>query len=201
MKISMKRKRIRRLGEMQNDKCFFCDQPLQYIEEERPEAASLDHYHSRKNGGSGQMINLVVSCMKCNSDKGHLPTPEYDEKFQQLNERRGFSGSIMSYLDSGRYGKPSLALIELTQYANNIDNDGVWIRSKISKKINDHMKLISQLRVIHNTQLRMEALLAIQERRNAAAPLVLGDPYLETLFKNVIKTLTRQACRDGSRSD
>ena len=35
------------------------------------EILNLDHTHSRSQGGSNSVTNLVVSCRRCNEDKGN----------------------------------------------------------------------------------------------------------------------------------
>ena len=48
-----------------NRKCFYCGKVLEY------EHATLDHVIPKYKGGKDKWNNLVISCQKCNNNKGH----------------------------------------------------------------------------------------------------------------------------------
>ena len=202
------RRRLRRLGLYQNDLCFYCDEPVIYSDPEiklafnpnGPRHASFGHYVSRHLGGSNHMANSVVAHRQCNSEAGHEPTPELDEKFHKLNILRGYDVEglddprLISRLDPTTFSKPSPALEYLCDSANAIvGEEGVRIREKIIRRLQSTINLINGLRNVPNASLRQEALIAIIERR--ATDTDTFPPKLSTLLDNVIRMLIREDYR------
>ncbi|WP_034602118.1 HNH endonuclease [Clostridiisalibacter paucivorans] len=56
-----------------NKRCFYCEKKLKYKQ------MTLDHYLPRSSGGIDEIFNLVVSCKRCNRDKGDtIPIDVYE---------------------------------------------------------------------------------------------------------------------------
>lgn len=205
-----RRNRLKALGAFQDDRCFFCGEPLLYLEPKRsysggadsnmPLVASFDHYIPRKEGGAGTRENTVIAHRDCNSKKGHEPTPELDEKLRLLNQRRGYGDENGIVPDEQRYRRlrpqefgPSFpALLYLCDLANEIDGlEGRRVRDKIARRIQNHKLLLKELSAIQSTSLRWEAIntiLAHREQHGHQQPL--PEP-LEEVLNNVCKTITR----------
>jgi hypothetical protein len=171
-----------------------------FSESNEQQVASFDHYISKKRGGGGTKHNTVIAHRQCNSEKGHSPSPEFDEKLQALNIKRGFGEQIsddliMFRLRPDTFGKNSDALIYLCDLANTIEGDnGRVVRRTISSRINKHTLLIKSLCAIEDVGLRYEALYAVYRNR-VATQQSLGDERMDTLLNNVCVTMIKQACR------
>ena len=59
---------------MSKNICPYCDKPVE------PLSWSIDHKLPKNRGGSNELINLHLVCIKCNKVKGDLT----DEEFKQL---------------------------------------------------------------------------------------------------------------------
>lgn len=206
-----KRRRTIRLGSFQDDLCFFCEQPLVYLDpntrydehtERKPQAntASDDHYMSRKNGGSGRRENLVIACRVCNTNKGHEPTPEFDEKLRLLNIRRGYGDAngvvaqedIRDFLEPSTFGSNSEALINLCSMANKIEGvPGQKIRRAIRRRINRHRELLKNINEVSPRGLKIEIVASLRKTRRESVQYHLPkdvDDHLE----NTLSTITKQ---------
>jgi hypothetical protein len=64
-----------------NPRCHYCNMLL------TSDTATVDHVIPRKLGGSSVWSNLVLSCGKCNVEKGHSIS-DYDKAFLRSNRQR-----------------------------------------------------------------------------------------------------------------
>lgn len=210
---SYHRNRVRSLGRFQDDLCFFCEQPLVYLDPTKKYAphtganhglvASVDHYLSRAVGGGGQRENIVIAHRDCNSHKGHAQTPEFDEKMRQLNIRRGFGDEngdvhpdrIMRRLRPEEFGPADCEpLIFLCELANQYEGDaGKRIRDTITKRIQDHYELIKAFTPVESIDLRRQAISAIRAIRAQNETRKLPAP-LGGLLSTFQKAMTDRAC-------
>ena len=62
------------LALMDNDMCSYCNKQIPYLD------FSIDHKLPKNRGGSNELSNLHLVCIKCNKVKGDLT----DEEFKQL---------------------------------------------------------------------------------------------------------------------
>lgn len=197
------------LGAFQNDLCFFCDEPLIYLdpraryragEANHPLQASFDHFVSRRQGGGGTKENTVIAHRDCNSRKGHEDrSDEYDEKLRLLNIHRGFGDengqvepdAIRRRLRPDEFGCESPALLYLCDLANALEGEeGRILRCILTKRMQDHTTLLSKLSVIENLGFRREILHALRNKREAER-IPLEKPF-DTLLANVLAMMTRQ---------
>ena len=206
-----KRRRTIRLGSFQDDLCFFCEQPLVYLDpntnyadhsekKSQPNTASDDHYLSRKNGGSGRRENLVIACRVCNTNKGHEPTPEFDEKLRLLNIRRGYGDAnglvsderVRDHIEPSTFGSDSNALVSLCNIANKIEGvEGQKIRRAIRRRLNRHRDLLKSLKDVQPRGLKIEIVNALRDTRRRTSQWTLPkivDDHLE----NALSTMTKQ---------
>lgn len=69
------------VSETKNAKCLYCDSKL------TPNNATTDHIIPISKGGNNTQVNLVVCCLKCNSDRGDSDFYTYlrnkNEKFKK----------------------------------------------------------------------------------------------------------------------
>jgi len=82
------------LAELPTDACtcFYCDKPLdrKITNQKHPMCPTLDHFTPLASGGSKyDKKNLVISCRKCNSKKGHMQPEEFirnhaPQKYQEI---------------------------------------------------------------------------------------------------------------------
>jgi hypothetical protein len=200
-----RRNRRKALGAYQDDLCFFCDEPMIYLDPSKcyngidtndDQQASFDHYVSRRRGGGGLRENIVIAHRACNSLKGgHEPSPEFDEKLRALNIRRGYGDEYGNVPDELVYRRlrpeefgPHLgSLVYLCDLANN-QTDG-RLRDTIAKRIKKHIRLISDLSAVENLGARREAIIAVGRYRSEQEYL-LPEPF-DTLLDNVRATLTK----------
>ena len=59
---------IASLKDIQNDKCYYCDNPLDF---KKKRSVHMDHYMPISKGGKHSVGNVVLSCAKCNISKGN----------------------------------------------------------------------------------------------------------------------------------
>ena len=62
--------KIKKLMQIYDGKCFYCDRTVYLKEQELLPIASVDHYFPRSKGGGDEMGNLRLSCVSCNTAKG-----------------------------------------------------------------------------------------------------------------------------------
>ena len=205
------RRRVIRLGAFQDDLCFFCEEPLVYRDPtrsyrhhmqraEQPNTASCDHYLSRKAGGSGRKENTVIACRVCNSDKGHEPTPEFDEKLRLLNIRRGYGDengiihpdTIRDHLEPRTFASGIPSLDNLCDIANKIEGmEGQKIRRLVARRINSHRALLKELNSISIRGLKAEIVGSLRQTRRAGADYRLPMD-VEDHLENVLSTITKR---------
>ena len=161
-----------------------------------PDQASFGHYLSRKAGGSKKQFNCVVAHRQCNSQLGHEPTPEFDEKFRRLNVLRGYDVEgpadprLLRRMQPDAFGKPFPALEYLCDSANAIEGqDGVRLRRRIVRRLEGFINMIKGLRGIEDKVLRTKALRALHATR---APIEDMPHQVRTLLENVLVTLMKK---------
>jgi 5-methylcytosine-specific restriction endonuclease McrA len=71
--IEAKRRRRRKsiLLDLQDGKCFWCPQQLEY------KTATLDELIPRGRGGTQKWTNIVISCAPCNHGRGDMIAPHW----------------------------------------------------------------------------------------------------------------------------
>jgi hypothetical protein len=76
MKTSMKRQYILLLFQKQGGKCCYCDQHVilsyHWRDQQRPDAATIEHLQRRADGGSNHPDNLAMSCKACNDGRHEI---------------------------------------------------------------------------------------------------------------------------------
>ncbi|NKM30112.1 HNH endonuclease [Rhizobium laguerreae] len=76
MKTAMKRKLILKLFDKQDGKCCYCDQHVilsyRWRDQQRPDAATIEHLQRRAEGGSDHPDNIAMSCKKCNDGRQEI---------------------------------------------------------------------------------------------------------------------------------
>ena len=69
--------RYRRLAWInQNQKCFYCREPLTL------EQATADHIHPKCNGGTNARKNIVAACKGCNVSKGNSKVSRFENRIK-----------------------------------------------------------------------------------------------------------------------
>lgn len=66
---------IKRLWQMQEGKCYFCDCETHLRKNGGPieqRMATIEHMIPKSRGGSNLMINLKMSCYDCNNSRGDM---------------------------------------------------------------------------------------------------------------------------------
>lgn len=70
------------ISETKNPKCLYCNSKL------TPTNATTDHIIPISKGGNNTQVNLVVCCLKCNSERGDMDFYTYlrmkNEKFKKV---------------------------------------------------------------------------------------------------------------------
>jgi len=70
------------IGETKNAKCLYCNSKL------TPTNATTDHIIPISKGGNNTQVNLVVCCVRCNSERGDLDFYTYlrskNDKFKKV---------------------------------------------------------------------------------------------------------------------
>lgn len=60
------------------DRCYWCNEPLTLAD------MTIDHVIPMCRGGGHTQFNLVVSCLKCNQDKGSKTKMEWDLEAKEM---------------------------------------------------------------------------------------------------------------------
>ncbi|AWM25001.1 HNH endonuclease [Sinorhizobium fredii] len=98
MKTSLRRKYILQLFGKQGGKCCYCGVHVtlsyRWSDQQRPDAATLEHLQRRADGGSNHPDNLAMACKKCNDGRAEL---------DWLTWRSLKQGELLEY---GRSSKP-----------------------------------------------------------------------------------------------
>jgi len=87
-----RRRKLLRCSEQQNHRCCYCGRHTwhpSYGETGRKNlAATLEHVHTRREGGTDSMNNLVMACSGCNNGRGdHFGAVEFYEMVVGLRPR------------------------------------------------------------------------------------------------------------------
>lgn len=190
-----KRRRMRMLGRWQDDLCFYCDQPLIYLDPDQkfesdegnaPDVASEDHFIPRAKGGhNSSHYNRVIAHRACNSKKGdNLPDETLIAKLEALNQKRGFkeppkAGGVA--IDS--FGKPFPGLVYLIDLLNSESGGrGVRLRNIVTNHMNEILKHVRLTENVPGREYRGYLLrLVYEDFFNKIKPL--GDPY-DSLLRN-----------------
>jgi len=207
-----KRNRVIKLGAFQDDQCFFCKEPLSYLDPyllyenddvaaQAPEAPCLSRYVSGSVGGSGQQNNLVVAHRACSTAHGSRPKG-LDEDFRALCVRRG-NIEVDEELDQRKlreqmtpetFSKPTPAMVYLCDLSNQVESKaGVHLRRRIVRRLEDHMSLLRRTRGL-DEHFRAEVIRCLRADRDARYEVVLDDPY-RTVLANVMTAFTRRELR------
>lgn len=65
------------LFEREREHCFWCGRQVQMKVKAVADAASRDHIIPRSEGGSDDLNNLVLSCFRCNQERGNMPAQAF----------------------------------------------------------------------------------------------------------------------------
>lgn len=66
-------------------KCIYCGLKFHGLEDSR---ITLEHLIPLSRGGSNKFVNLRLSCLKCNNDKGRLTDFEYRQKLSLIEAEK-----------------------------------------------------------------------------------------------------------------
>jgi len=75
--FNKRRKYIRKILFESQDKCYYCGCRVHEREKDLLPIAAIDHKTPLSRGGTNCIDNLVLSCEKCNGEKGNLTAEEY----------------------------------------------------------------------------------------------------------------------------
>ncbi|WP_312862828.1 HNH endonuclease [Rhizobium tropici] len=74
MKTALKRRYLLTLFAKQDGKCCYCDRHVilsyRWRDQQRPDAATIEHLRRRADGGSNHPDNLAMACKECNDGRG-----------------------------------------------------------------------------------------------------------------------------------
>ena len=164
------RRRRRKLADMQDNLCFFCETPLVFSDETKdpngPLVASDDHFFSRSQGGGGGVANIVIAHRKCNSELHHHPkSQELEERFYKLNILRGlgddrgipFDPDRLGLLSQKQWPIPGKAMQIIIEVLNDIPGeDGQVARRNFKKIMNSFYLYLRSLLHIPQKQFRYD---------------------------------------------
>lgn len=194
-----------RYAEYQDGVCFYCSGEMFFLDpglkysgsdttEQRPDVASEDHVVPNSEGGSRHRTNVVISCRQCNSLKGNkMPSPEMIAKLAELNRHRGWCtlNQVPGSLKTHTFGERTDALDYMLDLANAMEGrEGVKMRRKIASLLSQVNLIKASLRHIPDARVRNSFFKIIMDDIMARRG-PLGDPTIESLMKNVLKTMIK----------
>jgi 5-methylcytosine-specific restriction endonuclease McrA len=68
----------RKVWNRDNWLCCYCRCQLQLKDNDRPDAATVDHKIPVSRGGTNDMANLASACRECNEGKGNMTLAEWE---------------------------------------------------------------------------------------------------------------------------
>ena len=85
---NVKRQKLKKLFAAQNGLCFYCENPMRWVELEELQRngyrskgldVTLDHKIPKSRGGTDSLNNLVACCSTCNNRKGDVSFEKFVE--------------------------------------------------------------------------------------------------------------------------
>lgn len=102
MKLAeVRRRKLLRCSEQQNHRCCYCGRKTWHpsYNENGPKRsmATLEHVHTRREGGTDSMNNLAMAYYRCNNERSdHFTAEEFYEMVVGLRPRRSASTKVVS---------------------------------------------------------------------------------------------------------
>ncbi|AHG45149.1 HNH endonuclease [Rhizobium leguminosarum bv. trifolii CB782] len=76
MKTALKRQLILKLFQKQEGRCCYCGQHVilsyRWRDQQRPDAATIEHLQRRADGGTDHPDNIAMSCKACNEGRQEI---------------------------------------------------------------------------------------------------------------------------------
>ncbi|MBY3225247.1 HNH endonuclease [Rhizobium laguerreae] len=76
MKTSLKRRYLLVLFAKQEGRCCYCDEHVilsyRWRDQQRPDAATIEHLQRQADGGSDHPDNIAMSCKECNDGRQEI---------------------------------------------------------------------------------------------------------------------------------